>query len=455
MNRIRRPSRSRNEALVSGSRRIRLGAIVAGLLIGLVAACSPRGSDRSESLVARLESQIPDVIARGNSPSMQVTVVHGDRLIWSRGFGENPRVDSVHMNGSVQKVFDAVAVLQLVERGLVDLDVDVGTYLPLELRHPGYPNKPVTVRMLLAHRSGLGAADHQFAWDTGSAFSPEYRPACPPDLLEMSLKQFVAASLTPEGSNHNERIWIAEPGTRYHYSLVAFPLLRSMVEQVTGQSFPDYMRQNIFDPLEMTNSSLKAEMFAGRHTVPHTRIDGENVELPVWNGRGYHMHTTAEDQARFMLALMNRGQTADFQLVRDETVELMQTRTTRHKVLFKSSPDMQRIGDSPGLNLFRSGWYGYGGSTPGYQCLWRYHPSKKIGYVILTNVNAILGGGDNYASARSEIYDVQDALVAVLDPTLAVRSRAGEIAFVGAITLAWAAVLVLLRRRKRARRSQT
>jgi len=46
--------------------------------------------------------------------------------------------------------------------------------------------------------------------------------------------------------------------------------------------------------------------------------------------------------------------------------------------------------------------------------------------VILTNVNAILGGGDNYASARKEIYEVQDALVAVLDPTLAVRSRTAE-----------------------------
>jgi len=78
--------------------------------------------------------------------------------------------------------------------------------------------------------------------------------------------------------------------------------------------------------------------------------------------------------------------------------------------------------------------------------------------VILTNVNAILGGGDNYASARSEIYEVQDALVAVLDPILAVRSRAGEAAIVGAIVLGWAAVFGLARRRKRAtnrRRSST
>ena len=449
MNRTRRPDRSRNDALVNASRRIQLWVVAVGLLVGPGIACSPRGLDRSESLAAKLETEIPEVIARGSSPSMQIAVVHGDRLIWSRGFGEDPRVDSVYMNGSVQKSFGAVAVLQLAERGLVDLDADVSTYLPFELRHPGHPNEPVTIGMLLDHRSGLDAANHQFAWDTGSVFSPDYRPACPPDLLEMSLEQFMAASLTPEGSNYDEGIWVATPGSRYHYSLVAFALLRAMVERVAGQSFPDHMRQNIFDPLGMTNSGYSAEPFAGRHTVPHTRIDGENVELPVWNGRGYMMHTTAEDQARFMLALMHRGQAADFRLLRSETVELMQTSTSRRKVLFRSSPDLQRVGDGPGLHQLRGGWHGYGGSTPGYQCLLRFHPSKKVGYVILTNVNAILGGGDNYASARSEIYDVQDALVAVLDPTLPIRSRTGELLIVGAVALAWAAAVGLLWRRGR------
>jgi len=137
-----------------------------------------------------------------------------------------------------------------------------------------------------------------------------------------------------------------------------------------------------------------------------------------------------------------------------ETVELMRTAPSRFKVLFRSGPDLQRVGDGPGPHLLRSGWYGYGGSTPGYQCLWRFHPSKQVGYVILTNVNAILGGGDNYASARKEIYEVQDALVAVLDPTLAVRSRTAELAIVGALAaMASAAVFDLLRRRGRAGRA--
>jgi hypothetical protein len=57
----------------------------------------------------------------------------------------------------------------------------------------------------------------------------------------------------------------------------------------------------------------------------------------------------------------------------------------------------------------------------------RFHPSRQVGYVILSNVNAILSGGDNYESARSDIYRVQDALVSILDPTLVIRYRTLEV----------------------------
>jgi len=89
-------------------------------------------------------------------------VVHRGRLVWSKAYGEGTSVDHVYMNGSVQKVFDAAAVLQLVDRGLIDPDGDISTYLPFAVRHPGFPNRPITVRMLLEHRSGLIAFPNQF-----------------------------------------------------------------------------------------------------------------------------------------------------------------------------------------------------------------------------------------------------------------------------------------------------
>ncbi len=422
--------------------------ILASILVVFCIACSVIDPIDTTVLVAELDAKLPLVVASGNSPSIQVAVVRQDQIAWSRAFGKDTSVDHVYMNASVQKVFTAVAVLQLVESGLVDLDTDVSTYLPFTVQHPGFPKEPITVRMLLAHRSGLDAFPHQFAWDTESTFSPQYRPPCPDDLLNMSHKEFLFASLMPDGSNYDRQAWVFEPGQDYRYSVSAYPLLRYLVGQVTGQSYAEYMHANIFAPLRMSSSGFSADEFAGRHAIPYTRIDGENIEIPVWNGQGSMMHTTARDMATFMLALMNNGQYKDLQLLQPEMIELLQQRTTRFKGLFKSSGDLPRKGHGLGLFIFRGGWLGNGGSAPGFQCLWRFHPSSQVGYVILSNVNAILGGGENYESARSDIYTVQDALVSILDPTFVIRRWASEIWIVGAFMLYLFAVRLGVRWRK-------
>jgi hypothetical protein len=127
-------------------------------------------------------------------------------------------------------------------------------------------------------------------------------------------------------------------------------------------------------------------------------------------------------------------------LLRPETIELMRQRTTSFKTLFKSSEDLPSAGRGLALVVLRGGWYGTGGSAPGFQCLLRFHPSRRVGYVILSNVNAILSGGKNYESARRDIYTVQSGLVSILDPTFAIRRRTGEIVILGtALSLSLAA----------------
>jgi CubicO group peptidase (beta-lactamase class C family) len=139
--------------------------------------------------------------------------------------------------------------------------------------------------------------------------------------------------------------------------------------------------------------------------------------------------------------MLNGGRRGDARILQAETIELMQRKTTRFRTFLKGGDDLPVSGRGLGLVVLRSGWYGIGGSAPGYQCLWRYHPSKRIGFVILSNVNAILAGGENYSSARGEIYRVQDALVSILDPTFPIRSRGAEIAFFGSIVLVWVLTL--------------
>jgi CubicO group peptidase (beta-lactamase class C family) len=260
----------------------------------------------------------------------------------------------------------------------------------------------------------------------------------------------VTASLTPGGANYDPGAWVREPDLGYHYGVGAYPLLRYLVGRVAGSSYEVVLREKVFGPLGMTNTGFTVDEFAGRHTIPYTRIDGNNVELPLWSGRGSLMHTTADDLASFMLALMHDGRHGDAQILQAETVELMRRTTSRFKLLFKSSGgDLHLTAQGLGHSRFRGGWYGIGGSTPGYQCLFRFHRDRQVGYVIMTNVNAILGGGPNYASARREIYSVQDALVSVLDPTYRVRSRAAEAGVVAALVVYAVAMWLWARRRRK------
>jgi CubicO group peptidase (beta-lactamase class C family) len=306
--------------------------------------------------------------------------------------------------------------------------------------------------MLLGHRSGLVAFPHQFDWDTECLFSPRDRPPCDAGLSRLSLGDYIEASLKSGGSNVADEMWSRAPGAGFRYSVAAYPLLRLLVEHVSKRSFPEFMRENLFVPLQMTRTGFSANEFPNGHAVPYARVGGENVKLTLWSGNGFVMHTTAADQAKLMIALMNGGRIGGVELLRPETVALMSAATTRFRPLFKRSDDLQWSGHGLGLISFRAGWLGYGGSTQGFQCLLRFHPTKQVGYVILSNVNALQSGTKDNQSVRRDIYSVQNALLSILDPTLTLRSRSAELTIVGVIAFTCFVGILSWRRRARARK---
>jgi CubicO group peptidase (beta-lactamase class C family) len=385
----------------------------------LLCSCSTPNQHRSEKIDSGTVEKIRDVITNGELPSVQIAVIDQNQTIWSKSYGQNTRSDFVYMNGSVHKVFDATAILQLYERGLIDLDADVNNYIPFQIQHPEYPEIPITIRMLLSHRSGLDALDYQFSWDTECLFYPEYRSICNPELQNLSLEEYLIASFTPDGINYNPKGWINKPGEKYHYSVSAFPLLRYLIETVTNVPYPGYMHENIFEPLGMLNSGFSSEEFVVQHAIPNTRIKGENIELPVWNGNGYMMRTTADDMAKFMLAHMNDGYYNNYQLLQPVTINLMQTKTSQGKSILNPNTELTDSGYGLGLIHYQGGWMGHGGSTVGYQSLWQFNPSKQCGFIILTNNNGILGEYDDFWSVWENVASIRDILFSKLDPLAA------------------------------------
>jgi D-alanyl-D-alanine carboxypeptidase len=193
-------------------------------------------------------------------------------------------LDTRFRMGSMNKMFTATAILQLVQAGKIRLDAPVGTYLT------GYPNRDVatkvTIHHLLTHTGG-----------TGDIFGPQF------DAHRLELK-----TLNDYVTLYGARGLEFEPGSKWEYSNYGFLLLGVVVERVSGQSYYDYVRDHIFKPAGMTGSASEPEEVA----VPG-RAKGYMQEKGAWvpntgtlpyrgtsAGGGY---TTVGDLLRFATAL--------------------------------------------------------------------------------------------------------------------------------------------------------
>jgi D-alanyl-D-alanine carboxypeptidase len=187
---------------------------------------------------ADLDAIAQRVIAQEHVVGASVLVAQGDRILLHKGYGfadlalEAPAKDETvyHIVGPMLP-FTGIAVMQQVERGKLSLDDDISKFIPkfpLQGHH-------VTVRQLLNHTSGI--VDYHYLGDPIEATSRQ------PKALDEVMALYA-------GKN-----WVNDPGTKWDWSISGFNLLVTIVERVTGQSFPDYVQQNIFQPAGVKSTS--------------------------------------------------------------------------------------------------------------------------------------------------------------------------------------------------------
>ena len=191
----------------------------------------PRQSGEYAKQIKIYENFVKKQMEIDGIPGLSVAFMK-DGFIWARGFGyadlanKTPATEkSAYRLASVSKSMTAVAILQLMEKGKIDLDAEVQTYVPY------FPRKkwPVTVRQLLGH---LGGISHYKDEDVELHFKEHKN-------TKESLAIFADFDL------------VAEPGTRFNYSSYGYNLLGAVIEGAADQSYGDYLRQNLWEPLGM------------------------------------------------------------------------------------------------------------------------------------------------------------------------------------------------------------
>ena|GEM_PF-781206 len=358
--------------------------------------------------IEELENKIEYLRQLGDIPSLTAGIVVDDYPVWIKGFGEQQEPETVYNIGSVTKPIIATGILQLQERGLISLDDEVSDHLPFQLVHPDYPDTPITIRMLLSHQSGLNHSTipqetYFLAEDIIEWMGEKQGWTFAEHDSEMSLGEFLENYLVPDGLYYSADIWASvEPGTEFVYANSGYYLLRYIIESVTGQSIHQYLQENIFDPLSMTDTGLHFSDAPEKQAIPYLRLFGvlskTNAELPTYDkviGAG-GIRSTVPDLAQFMVANLNNGQINGTQLVKPETVSLLHNQvvsSTAVTNMVSTGLGFDKLRDGPGrywgYEYNMHGALGHHGGDFGCNNEWWFVDKDQGGYgvIMLTNVN--------------------------------------------------------------------
>ena len=334
--------------------------------------------------VARIDAFVRQQVQRHGIPGLALALVDGDQIVHLGGYGKADQSgrpvtpQTPFVLASVSKPITALAIMQLVEAGKVELDAPVQSYLPTFRVADPVAAQQITLRHLLQHTSGIpeqGCQNNRFGAKT--------------------LAEFVAALQTIELD--------APVGARHFYCSGNYNVLGRIVEVVAGQSFADYIQQQIFTPLDMRHS------FA---TEPAARQDGLAqgyhwlFGLPVPTDYPYDapqapsgfLIASAEDMAHFLIAQLNGGRYGSTTVLSPQGVAAMHAPGVPigpERGTYGLGWSTRAIGGVPTVQ--------HAGDHPNFHTLIFIEPETRRGAVLLVNAQNMLANGGAFKEIEAGV----------------------------------------------------
>jgi CubicO group peptidase (beta-lactamase class C family) len=234
-----------------------LSLIVHSIMLILFSLCL-YGQSNEADLANRCDRYAQEVLASQHYVAFGVCMMNETGILWEGYYGYadlDKKIPLVKENifplMSLSKTVTTVALMQLVEKGLVALDDDINRYSPIPVRHPHFPDVPITFRMLLNHTAGF-----EDVTPTGLKVPKDVeRPRSSAGDSPMALDDYITQILTPGGKYYSEDYFGPHaPGTRYSYSNIAFSLIGYLVQHIAKEDFSRYCNNNIFIPLGLNDT---------------------------------------------------------------------------------------------------------------------------------------------------------------------------------------------------------
>ncbi|SMO44878.1 serine hydrolase domain-containing protein [Gracilimonas mengyeensis] len=350
---------------------------------------TPRSTGMSAERLARIDSMAIEALRDDKVPGIVALVARDGKIIYHKTFGfadaerTRPlRKDDIFRIASQSKAITSTAVMMLWEQGKFQLDDPISEYIPEfadaqvldtfneeDSTYTTIPaNKPITIRHLITHTSGIGYG----IIDGDPRMRKIYQKAGIVDLftlenitIEENIKKLAALPL-----HHH-------PGEKFTYS-EGLDVLGYFVEVISGQPFDDYLREHIFNPLQMDDTWFYLpEQKEGRlvqvqqknedgEWIPYTGTEYYDASYPIKGAKtffsgGAGLSSTAEDYAKFLQMYLNGGEYGGVRLLSRTTVNLIMANQVGD--LLEGEPtDYGLAFGLTNMDGFRNGEYGSPGT---------------------------------------------------------------------------------------------
>ena len=380
---------------------------LASLTTFLVASCGSNSSQPTyDAAIQEGQTAAQELINQGAS-AVAIALVDDKRIIWSQGFGLADRVTGqmpTHSTmfgiGSVSKMFATIAVMKLVDRGVIDLDTPLVSYLPtFRMAAAGY--EKITVRMLLNHSSGFPGTDSR----NMVTRSPV------PGYLDQVLQTLSMSRLK------------APPGYMSVYCNDGFTITAALVEAMSGKSYVQFVQDEILTPLGMANTRYPLSAFpAGSYAKAYVKGAAKPQEFVNTFASG-GVYSTADDMARIAMMFLNGGRVGTTRILSGASVaEMAKDQTTGSFDPVHSDTWAYGLGwdsvSQPGLAAVGFDGWAKGGDSIDYHAALVVSPQAQLGIVVLTS-----GPGSPMAVAERVLLralDENGRIAAFPSPLLAV-----------------------------------
>ena len=308
-----------------------------------------------------------------NLPGLTAVVTDKKETKWTGSFGfsngvQPMRVENTFSICSISKLFTAVAIMQLVEDGKINLDDPIQKVLPWFDINNEFKDVPeLTIKSILSHSSGLPRESNHPYWSW-------------PD-FPFPTKQDVIDEL-----KNQEMLY--PPSKYYQYSNLGLSLLGFIVEEVTQTNFDDYVNQNILIPLSMNNTKtyMSSEDYGKNLTLGYSSLNRNNEREKVnfFNADGIAaaagFTSNVEDLAKFARWQIDLVKSLEKNILSPETLKLM------HEIHWDDKLTSVTRGLGFGVyNFDGENWVGHGGSCPGYRSQLYINTNKELAYSVMIN----------------------------------------------------------------------